>query len=569
VYAGTFTFTATTTLKYFSTDKAGNAEAVQTQTYTMPLNPATISAQIAAVRSAFDGSISQPIDKALVTYVKTGVGNLANDPAGFFLQAEKTGPAIFVVDPGGLSPAPKAGDRVSLVATTKSTSNGQPRVASFTNYARNSSGESVSPLIQDVSNVDLPAQLESYDTELITVSGTITNTFITGGTGHVQVAFNTLGVPVGHINAGLLRLRAVATVQDELDLGYGCSINLTSPLWRFNTTAQPSIWATQDVQVLSCPGPKVVSAQPLSATSLAVRFDRRISPSSVLANGSQFTFNNGLTATSATVVDREVRLTTSTQVGGAAYTVTAATSVKDTYGTSLDPAAPSATFTGYQQPALLRINEVAPNIASGRDVVELYVVQGGNTLNATLWQEGNATPLATLPSASVATGDIIVVHINPDKTTVPNPDAPGSETTSKTQYPSVSYTSNYDSAWDFHGGTTGITYGNIVLRVKSAVGTTQDAVAFTVSNNTNGSFPAQLQAIQNEGLWLPSNCGGVLCTYASFPTAYDVSVNWTGLPASTSRSTTNLTLYRFSNGDSDRNFDWGMYSTFNSLGFPN
>ena len=109
-------------------------------------------------------------------------------------------------------------------------------------------------------------------------------------------------------------------MQDTLDVTQDCSVTANAPLWRFTTQAQPSAWANNDLTVLSCPAPKVPSAAATSSTSVVVTFDRRIDPASVLANGSQFTFDNGLVATAATVSGRQVQLTTSTQVGGTCST---------------------------------------------------------------------------------------------------------------------------------------------------------------------------------------------------------------------------------------------------------
>ncbi|MCP3143579.1 hypothetical protein [Pyxidicoccus xibeiensis] len=78
------------------------------------------SAQIAAVRAAADGPVDLRVDGAYITFVKPGVGTLANDPAGFFLQAERSGPALFVeVDPAVLSSVPQAGMRVSILVSNK------------------------------------------------------------------------------------------------------------------------------------------------------------------------------------------------------------------------------------------------------------------------------------------------------------------------------------------------------------------------------------------------------------------------------------------------------------------
>ena len=550
-YTGAISLTANTTLKFFSVDKADNAESVRTETYTIA-TPANVSAQIATIRSKANGAISDFIDYALVTYTKPLTGS--SDPAGFFLQSEKTGPALFVaVDPTTLSPAPKVGDRVRLRATEKATVSGLVRVTKLDTFTVHASGESVEFLVNDVSNVDLVANVSNFESELISVSGTVASTFATAGAGHESASFVTMGNPTVNTN---LKLRLTPEVKDALDVTPDCAVTTIAPLWRLNAVAQPSAWAADDVTALSCPGPKVASAFAASSTSVVVSFDRKLDPASVLANGSQFTFDNGLVASAATVTDRQVQLTTSTQVGGTAYKVTVASSVKDTRGTGVPSTGETATFTGYIKPARLLINEVNPNVSGGKDLIELLVLDGGSVNNMVLVAEGTASPqtLATMPNVLVATGDIIVVHLAPAAT-----DA--SETTSKTQYPA---TYNFASAWDFVGSATGLNAtANRVLRVKDSVGTTQDAVPFVGTSTSTEVFP-WLQAIQAEGLWLPENCGGALCTYDTSPTAREVSVSWTGV----SSAATGNSVQRVAGGvDTNRREDW-LPAGANSFGFP-
>ncbi|HEX8441802.1 MAG TPA: hypothetical protein VF697_42360, partial [Archangium sp.] len=324
--------------------------------------------------------------------------------------------------------------------------------------------------------------------------------------------------------------------------------------------AQPSAWEEKDLQVLSCPAPRLLSVVPTSSTSVSVRFDRRIRPESVLASGGQFTLDNGLVAMSATVVDGEVRLTTSSQVVGRTYSLTVAGTVQDVMGTGVDATTRSKSFFGFEKLALLRINEVAPNLVSSNatsardsDLVELYVMESGSTANMTVTTDNFL--VATLPRVQVTTGDIIVVHLSPDA--VGNRDAPASETLGKSEYPAASYPSNYDTAWDFHGVPNGfISYRNAVLRVKDPAGQTQDAVAFAQPSSTPpAGFPALLQALQAEGLWEPPDCGGAPCTYDSRPTtAIEVSASWWGLPFSTNDRS--HTVYRFNPVYTRSKDDW-------------
>jgi hypothetical protein len=553
-YTGPIVLSVNTTLRFFSVDSAGNAEAVKAQQYFIGTAPADTSAQIAAVRAAAFGAINLPIRLALVTYVKPAVGT---DAAGFFLQAEQAGPAVFIaVNPATLTPVPMVGDRVSLVATQKpnpTNVGGMVHVTAISGFVVEGRGESVEPLRAEVSMIDLPANLANYESELISVSGILRTPFTGSGTAHVSSNLGTAATP----NGTNVQMRLPTTLQEQLDLSAGCNVTVQSPLWRFNTAAQPPAYTTNDITVLSCPAPKVLSATATSPTSVRVRFDRLIDPASVQANGSQFTFNNGLSAIDATAQTREVLLNTVAQTGGQSYTVTVAPSVRDTRGTSVDATANTATFAGYQAPATLRITEVSANITNGRDLVELYVVQGGNVGNFTLVLN-TSTVLATLPNVQVATGDVIVVHLAPDAAT--NGDAPSSETTSKNQYPQATYAANYNTAWDFHGGTTDIGFSSRVLRIKDALGTTQDGVSFARTGVTAPtSFPTDLQSLQAEGQWLPVNCGGVPCTAMSTPTAAQVSAPWDGSGTARTGNTT-----RRGAGDNHMASDW-LVGT-NSLG---
>ena len=542
----------TTTLRFLSTDKAGNTEAFRSEVYYITVAAST---QLAAIRAAADGPIDLPLTGAVVTYVKPLVGN---DPAGFFLQAESVGPAVFVaVSPTALSPAPAVGDRVSLTAEQKATVNGQVRVTSVGGYSRTATGVDTGELATDVSNIDLVAKLGDYESELIFIYGTLNGTFTGSGSAHVSVPLATNGV----VSPNQV-LRLPTALQDEVDLSNGCNVVLRTPLWRFADMAQASLWSSTDLVGAVCPAPRVVSAKSTSDTALTVTFDRKIAPGSLIADGSQFTFTGGLTASAAVAVGREVRLTTGTQTGGASYQVTAATSLMDIYGSSLDAAATTASFTGYQTRAVLRITEVAPTITSGRDLIELVALSGGSVDQFTLTL--GTTVLATLPNVQVAAGDVIVIHIKPDAS---NGDAASSELTGKAQFPAATYAANYNTAWDFHGTTaTDITYSSHVLRIRSTTGETQDGVSFGRTGTTPpADFYSQLESLQAEGQWLPANCGGAVCSATSTPTAQAVSADWSGLSVASTRTST--TVRRTSTTDTHRGTDWAIGAQ--SLGTAN
>ncbi|HZH17924.1 MAG TPA: chitobiase/beta-hexosaminidase C-terminal domain-containing protein [Archangium sp.] len=548
-YTGPISLTANTTLKFFSVDKADNAESVRTETYTIA-TPANVSAQIATIRARANGSISEFIDYALVTYTKPLTGS--SDPAGFFLQSEKNGPALFVaVDPTTLSPAPKVGDRVRIRATEKMTVSGLVQVTKLDSVTVHSSGESVEPLLNDVSNVDLVANLNNYESEFISVNGTVASTFATASTGHVSASFVTLGNTSVSAN---LRLRLTTPVQDELDVAQDCSVTAKAPLWRFGPQAQPSAWAAGDLTVLSCPAPKMTSAAAISSTSVVVNFDRRIDPASVLADGSQFTFDPGLVASSATVSGRQVQLTTTSQVAGTPYMVTVASSVKDTLGGSIGATANSATFDGYVKLARLLINEVNPAISGSRDLLELLVVEGGSVNKMTVTVDGTAAPVATMPNVQVETGDIIVVHFAPAAGDV-------SETTAKDQ---IKAPYNYDTAWDFIGNSSGLSFSHRVIRVRDSASITMDAVPFVVASSTSppGAFPGQLQTLQGEGLWFPADCSGAPCSTNAL--AVSVSVDYGGAGA----TATGKSVQRKAGANTHQKSDWVLV-TASSFGLPN
>jgi hypothetical protein len=242
-------------------------------------------------------------------------------------------------------------------------------------------------------------------------------------------------------------------------------------------------------------------------------------------------------------------------VKGQPYAVTVGGTVRDTVGTSVDAAASGATFLGHRNPALLRLTEVAPQIGNDRDLVELLVLQEGATVGMTLVQDSTGV-LATFPDAWVVAGDLIVVHLNP----VPGGllDGPGSETVAKDQYPSVTHAWNYDGAWDFHGGSSGVSFSNQVLRIADPTGATQDGAAFTAqwASGPPASFPAALQRLQADGQWLPADCGGVACTYASTPSATDptISASWDGVTFDRSITVRRVDPWK----DGDRASDWAV-----------
>ena len=214
-------------------------------------------------------------------------------------------------------------------------------------------------------------------------------------------------------------------------------------------------------------------------------------------------------------------MTTSAQTPGTTYTVTVANTIHDLLDMPLDAAHLTAMFGGFTVPAQLVINEVDPNIKSSLDLVELRVTSAGSDQRhrpAAGLRDGK-TKLATLPAIQVAVDDLIVVHLTPAATVT-------NETMTKTDCTDAAC---YAGAWDVAGLAADITYSNQVLTLIAADGTTHlDTVAFTLQGGSPGGFPTEVQAAQAAGQWMPADCTGTLCTYASTPTVEAISVPWVG-----------------------------------------
>ncbi|WP_157069608.1 lamin tail domain-containing protein [Sandaracinus amylolyticus] len=353
---------------------AGDTDAGMADGGVVLSDPAATSAQIGAVRAAAGTGLSLAIEEAVVTYLKPTV---ATDPTGFFVQAQQTGPAIFVaVDPTTLSPAPEVGDVVSFTATSitpAAESQGRRQVATISGWSVDASGFDVPSLVQDVSSAtDLVSALDDYESELVRLNGTVAANPAFSGAGHEAAQIDTAGVS----DDADLRLRLPATLADELDLVDTCDFTATGPMWRFNDVAQPSVYRDTEIVVSGCPAPTVVGAIAASVTEVIVTFDRNIDPASVTAVATQFTFTGGVTASAATVMDREVTVTTSALTPGMTYTVTVS-GVEDLSGTAIGSADNTATFMLTAPCALathLVINEVDyDNVGTDNaEYVELY-----------------------------------------------------------------------------------------------------------------------------------------------------------------------------------------------------
>ncbi len=349
--------------------------------------PADASADIAEVHAAPTGAQATGISVAgvLVTYIKPAIGN---EPAGFFVQAQATGPGLYVlVDPASLTPVPAVGDRVSFVvqhvlddapAENFSYMDTAKTITGFTVLSSGHPVQSLSSatpagLKQDVSNeaalVGASAVLTAFESELITLSGTLAGPALPSGTGFVQLQMNTAGVPTDE----RLRVRFPLAVYNALHLFPGCQVTLNNGVYMrsFNDYANPGAYSAADVTVNSCPTPQIVRAAATGPLEVTVFFNRPLDPATVLAT--DFTIA-GLTVAAATVSNERVILTTTAQTNGEPYTVALGDSVADTAGTA-NVASSSAPFVG--RGALLPrlvINEVDYDqaVADDMEFIEIY-----------------------------------------------------------------------------------------------------------------------------------------------------------------------------------------------------
>lgn len=301
---------------------------------------------IGDARSAPDGAVDVSIEDVYVTYTKPAIGN---DVAGFFVQLDQTGPALFVaVAPDTLTPEPAVGDIVSFTITEMGTAGMLRQATAISGLTVTSSGNDLSGLVQDVSAAaDLVSAIGDYEAELITGTFTVTGAAATAGSGHMAAPIDSSAITA---NEDLL-LRVPADLQDVYAFEADCVVTVTAvPMWRYNADAQVSVWEAGDFTA-TCPAPTVLAAVATSATTVELVFTRGIDATTITDPAAQFTFSGGagLTASAAAVSGRTVTVTTGAQVEGESYTVTVASSIEDLLGAGVGTPN-SSIFLGYGAP---------------------------------------------------------------------------------------------------------------------------------------------------------------------------------------------------------------------------
>lgn len=378
---------------------------------------------ITAVRAATPGTLSPAIaiDDAIVTYVRPMIGS---DPAGFFVQSDATGPALFVaIDPATLTPVLAAGDTIDFSVTTTSVVGGMLHVTAIESLTRSATGADLMPLVQNVTAVtDLVSATDDYESEYVFANVVLAGDDGFGGGGHRSFPVDTTGI-TGDAN---LQLRVPDAFVADLALEAGCEVAVgPAPLWRFaNATtnrAQLMGYRESDLVVTSCPLPEVVDAVATSPTTVVVSFSRPLDPTTVGAEDFAFTGGAGLTASAVVVSEdgRSVTVTVGVMVPRMSYTVTV-TGVEDAItGDGIDTAANTATFNALG-------DEVAPSVGEVIFSEITYNALGGTEANAE-WVElhntaavarqllgcrltgGGAGDTVTFTDVVIAAGDYLVV----------------------------------------------------------------------------------------------------------------------------------------------------------------
>jgi hypothetical protein len=427
-------------------------------------DPNVGKAALEAVHAAPVGAVDLDVEMVRVTMVKPAIDD---DAAGFFVQADARGPALFVAQRDGVSVT--VGDVVKLhVAETG-------HVAGGAMFAATAADQ-----------IEVVSAGSGKDVEAFAVDATAASFSDVAAAGRLVRLTDTIATPnptlQKHVSAALDsfegRLRVSASLAERADLANGCKIDvLRGVIWRHKTSSpEPTVYVIgydgAEIHAQTCPGPRVKAAFSLGAGKVAVQFDRRMKKDSLSA--AAFTVD-GLAVTAAklhTTNPRVVVLDTAAQ-DDEDYEVVVSTDVLDAFGAPVTGtlAERTKTFAGLTAPAVLRLTEVSPNVASSRDQVELVAVSGG-TLHGLVLADGlnGAERLAVFKPVVVAVGDLVVVHTNPDATKVDD------ETTSKIQGGKAN---NHDDAWDVHGTAKAVTFTDRVLVVRHETEGLQDAVPFS------------------------------------------------------------------------------------------
>ena len=533
---------------------------------------ARASKQIDAVRNSVQADVDLPIDGALVTYV------IRKDPShpdlhGFFIQSEKTGPALFVrVDPAELSPMPSRGDRVRMhVRHFRREPDARIEVTKISNYERISQGEDLNALVQDLTDEDRLLDTGwQFDGELVRLEGSLIHEWVAPGAWislEQGLWFAAIEARGGYSNSRYIVV-APSRVAEPLGDTAFCEFKLEAVPFRIGDRSV-EVWAFDeaDFASLDCSDAELQDALALGPDQVRLTFSRPLDPSTVPANGSGFSFGGGLTARAASVDGRVVLLTTDPQQVRAEYAVQLGAGLRDVLGNAVTVRSGREKFLGHFPRAKLVLNEILCAGPEGRDLIELKALTAGSASHLTLTWEGASKPslLATFPDTEVEADDLIVVHLNT------NPfkgDAVYSELGAKDEQPTAT---NFPGAWDFVYEDAQCDAAEGVLRVRDLAGKTLDGVPLWSSAVNPGTLDPQyasvwLRGLQSEFEWDPTTCGGQRCGLTTTPSLPEITVDQKG--ARQLDAARFLTVSRKPGPDTNSRDDWAAVAA-GTLGLPN
>jgi hypothetical protein len=523
--------------------------------------PMIVDGTIGDVRAAADGAIGFKLSGVTVTYIKPQVGDPASDPAGFTIQTDLAGPAIFVaVDPTTLPIVPVAGDVVDLTVTQKATVSGQPRVTAVTEITRISQGADLSALTQNISaSTDLVTALGNYDSELVTVTGTLVGTAGSSGAGFSRFELDTAGITA----TPALQLRAPTSLMNSIDMTAGCTIVATQvPFSEFlsgatTMNAEIGAYRTTDFTLTGCAPPQVSKAVATAIRTIRVTFTRNIDPNSVQADGSQFTIATLTVGPNPVVVGRTVTLTvTADQVPLTAYTVVVDNSVHavtDLQGSTVATTL-QASFLGYTTPATALINEINPDIMSSCDMIELRVKTDGSLGNFRLTERdglGTSNNYIFPASFQVHKNDFVIVHFAGTAAAC-NPGTAVNELTDPAGQPRATFAKNFDTAFDLYStNATGLVATTNVWTLYDPADTIVDAV-FGADGTTTASAAATLAQAGVVGTAVQWEPHATSYTDATFRAAAVTDISMGG----NASAQTGNSFQRLTDVDTNSSADW-------------
>lgn len=498
------------------------------------------------------GPVDIRIVRALVTYIKP---ESELDPGGFFVQEQFEGPALFVAlipNFGGTRLA--VGDVVSFRIFEMGEVYGAPSAMFIDNIVIHERGRDVGTLVQEVSSTDLVTNIYSYHSELVSASVLIESDMQFDATDTLSAQVSTDAV----IFNESLRVRVPTTLQDVVGLEYGCRLRVAAtPVWTDYLNIYFLLHAASDLVDVDCPPAGVSNLTAEIGTELRIEFNRALDPSTVAPDGSQFTFDNGLAATSAAVSGRVVTVTTTPQVQGQSYTLTIAAGVRDIFGRDVGPV--SYSFDGGRSRADVRINEVKLNVFPGCALVELRVVEPGNLLGYDL--RFNSSIARTFGSLEVRRDDLVVVHFG-GTSGICRRSGSGDETLAPDELPRSMYASNFDGAFDWYASRVG-TIEPSVLYIRDDQDRILDAVMLTdgVSQTTEAPLVNAAALVAQANQWfdesgsLPTD--GFVDGVFHLNAVSGIDVDGVSVILGFEELDGKRSIQRTGNDDNDHKGDWG------------